>query len=89
MLLALSTRGSIHGEGGDTMSHVLVTHEKDAERYIKIGWKCTRNEKIVLKGTNKAYIECTLEWDESAGTNPIYPEGEAPGLSTWTVEKSH
>ena len=56
-------------------SQIIVTHQRDAERYILLGWRMVSSQDVVLKGINKKYTECTLIWEEDA---PAYPEGPTP-----------
>lgn len=54
---------------------LLVTHAKDAARYVNCGWTLTGSKVVELKGLKKKYMECTLEW-RNLDRDPIYPPKE-------------
>lgn len=42
--------------------HKITMSYADAEKYINVGWKLVSIKKVLLRGINKEYDECTLEW---------------------------
>lgn len=64
------------------MSKIIVTHQRDAERYISLGWRIVNSQDVLLKGVNKRYTECTLIWD---GEEPVYPNSPEPDFKPTPV----
>lgn len=52
-------------------THKIVMSYADAEKYIKVGWTLENVRKVLLRGINIEYDECTLVWKKSSP--PVMP----------------
>ena len=51
--------------------HRMTMSYTEAEKYINVGWRLVSVQKVLLKGVNKEYDECSLVWDKD--DTPIEP----------------